>query len=61
MPIKWEKAPPYIREKYLDMFYEYRNHSVGPESLHSTKINIDEVLRFIFSVRPNNCKKQVYL
>ncbi|KAL1123171.1 hypothetical protein AAG570_002258 [Ranatra chinensis] len=57
LPIKWEKAPSYIREKYLDLFYEYRNFSVGPESLHTSKINVDEVLKFIHSVKPDNCKK----
>lgn len=57
MPIQWNMAPPYIREKYLDMFYEYRNASIGPESLHTTKMNIDEALKFVLGVNKNTCRK----
>lgn len=57
IPIKWEKAPAYIREKYLDRYYEYRNFSTGPESLHNRQMNIDEVLKFIHGVNHNTCKK----
>lgn len=57
MPIQWNTAPPYIREKYMDMFYEYRNASIGPESLHTTKMNIDEALKFVLGVNKNTCRK----
>lgn len=57
MPVQWEKAKPYVREKYLDMYYEYRNFTPGPGSLHTPKINIEEVLKFLFSVNADSCKK----
>lgn len=57
MPIQWNMAPPYIREKYMDMFYEYRNASIGPESLHTTKMNVDEALKFVLGVNKNTCRK----
>lgn len=57
MPIQWNKAPYYIREKYLDKFDEYRNFSTGPEALHSTKMNIDQALKFIQGVNAKTCKK----
>lgn len=56
MPIQWNRAPKYIREKYLDKFDEYRNYSTGPDALHSTKINIDQALKFIQGVNPKTCK-----
>ncbi|XP_026682691.1 uncharacterized protein LOC103513782 [Diaphorina citri] len=57
MPVQWEKAKPEIREKYMDMYYEYRNFTPGPGSLHTEKINIEEVLKFLFSVNAESCKK----
>lgn len=57
MPAQWNKAPTYLREKYLESFYEYRNFSKGPESLNVEKMNIDEVIKFILSVNPRNCAK----
>lgn len=59
MPVLWEKATPYIKEKYLERYYEYRNHTKGPESLHSERINIDEAVRFIIGVNETNCQKWV--
>lgn len=56
VPIQWDRVPPYTREKYLDMYEEYRNATRGPKSMHTPKMNIDEVLRFIFSVNENTCK-----
>lgn len=57
MPIQWNKAPTYIREKYMDMFYEYRNASTGPEALHTSKMNVDKALKFILGVNKKTCKK----
>ncbi|KAK7868072.1 hypothetical protein R5R35_005539 [Gryllus longicercus] len=57
LPVQWGKAKTHIREKYLDKFYEYRNYSTGPESLHSENINIDEVVKFIRSINPSTCKQ----
>lgn len=61
VPIQWEQAPPYIREKYLDRYYEYRNYSTGSKSLHTGKINIDQALKFIYGVNEKTCKKYVLL
>lgn len=57
IPIKWEEAPYHVREKYLDMHPEYRNVTTGASSLHSEKINIDQVLKFIYGVNHRTCKK----
>lgn len=57
MPIKWNPAPQYIRDKYLDKYYEYRNFSVGPDSLHTQRMNIDEVMKFIHGVNHKTCAK----
>lgn len=57
MPIQWEIAHPYVREKYLEKFHEYRNYSSGSSSLHNKRMNIDEALKFIKSVNYKTCKK----
>lgn len=59
MPVQWEKAKPYIREKYLEQNYNYRNYSIGPAALQDKKMNIDQGLRFILGVTPRTCKKYV--
>lgn len=46
-----------MREKYLEQFYEYKNYSTGPDSLHTDKMNVDQVLKFINSVHEGNCMK----
>ncbi|XP_066993827.2 uncharacterized protein [Anabrus simplex] len=56
MPVQWERAKPYVREMYLEKFYEYRNSSPGFESLHSNKINIDHAVKFIRGVNAKTCK-----
>ncbi|XP_059475327.1 uncharacterized protein LOC132196585 [Neocloeon triangulifer] len=59
LPQHWERVPLWMKEKYLDKFYEYRNSSNGTtsrQSLDHDKMNIDEVLRFIFAVTPKSCK-----
>lgn len=55
IPIQWEKAPPYVREKYLDRHAEYRNYTTGASSLHTDKINADQVLNFIIGVSERTC------
>lgn len=69
LPIKWEKAPQYLRELYLDRYYEYRNYSedtVFHQQLNLTEsanpfrtnnLNIHSAINFILEVRPDNCKK----
>ncbi|KAK9305101.1 hypothetical protein QLX08_003781 [Tetragonisca angustula] len=56
MPVQWEKAKPELREKYLEQYYYYRNYSIGPETLRSEQINIDQTLKFILSINSKNCK-----
>lgn len=56
MPIQWERASYYTREKYLETFYQYRNYTTGSAALHQEKINIDQVLKFINKVNPRTCK-----
>ncbi|XP_017757160.1 PREDICTED: uncharacterized protein LOC108548632 [Eufriesea mexicana] len=55
MPVQWEKTKSHIREKYLEQFYYYRNYSIGPETLRSEQINIDQTLKFILSVNSKTC------
>lgn len=59
--MKWEKADIFTKEKYMEQFYAYKNYTPGPDSVHDTHKNIDEVLKFIHNVRPDNCKKYVHL
>lgn len=55
VPIQWERAPFSIREKYMDMFYNYRNVSTGAAALHTTKLNVDQALKFIHGVNEKTC------
>lgn len=57
IPIQWERAPPYIRERYLDRHPEYRNYTTGAGSLHTDKINADQVLNFIIGVSERTCNE----
>jgi hypothetical protein len=61
MPVQWETASYHVREMHLDKFYEYRNFSVGPQSLHTSKMNIDQALKFILGVNSKTCKKWVWV
>lgn len=61
MPVQWEKAKPYLREKYLEQYHNYRNYSTGPAALHDTKMNIDQALKFILGMNARTCKKYVLL
>lgn len=53
--IDWERAPYSTREKYMDMFYNYRNVTSGAAALHQPKLNIDQALRFIHGVNERTC------
>lgn len=55
-PIDWDKAPTYLRNKYLDSRPEYRNHSTGSSSMHDEHLNVDEVLKFILGVNEKTCQ-----
>ncbi|KAK0092795.1 hypothetical protein PV326_000562 [Microctonus aethiopoides] len=57
LPVQWEKAPPYIREKYLEQYQEYRNFSYDSTSRQSERMNIHRVLNFIHGVTPKTCHK----
>lgn len=54
--VEWEKAPAYIRNKHMDVHYQYKNHSTGSSSMHDEHINIDAVLKFILSVNEKSCR-----
>lgn len=56
-PIQWERAPYHVREKYLDMYHEYRNVSQGAAALHTDQMNIDQALKFIIGVNEKSCRK----
>lgn len=56
VPIQWERAPYSVREKYMDMFHQYRNYTTGSAALHTQKLNIDQALKFINSVNARTCK-----
>ncbi|CAB0033910.1 unnamed protein product [Trichogramma brassicae] len=56
-PAELNEPSPYMRQKYLEQYYEYQNYSTGPASLHDSKINIDQVLKFINHVHKDNCHK----
>ncbi|XP_015589377.1 uncharacterized protein LOC107265002 [Cephus cinctus] len=55
VPTKWEKMSPFLREKYLEQFYEYKNSTVGPHALHEEKINSYNVINFIRGVNAKTC------
>lgn len=71
MPVQWERVPPWLRERYLERYYEYRNMSmarneslwrnmsipIGPASLKFSKMNIEQVLKFILGVNSRTCKQ----
>lgn len=57
LPIQWEKAPYYMREKYLDLYPQYRNYSTGSRALNTENLNIDQALKFIHGVNYRTCKK----
>jgi len=61
MPVQWEKAKPYLREKYLEQYHHYKNYSTGSSSLQDTKLNIDQALKFILGMNKDTCKKYVIL
>lgn len=56
MPVQWEKAPPWIREKYLLRYPEYMNYTFGPDTLKGKKINIHRALDFILRMNKDLCK-----
>lgn len=61
MPIKWEREESYVREKYMDMYYEYRKNTSdqqpGPEVLHALKKNVHDILTYLNSINKKTCKK----
>lgn len=56
MPVQWERANRYIRERYMRMYPEYMNYTVGPASLHMKRMNIHRALDFILGMNKDNCK-----
>lgn len=56
MPVKWEKPNPLIREKYMDMYPEYKHVVKGPESLNAKRVNVHKVIDFILGMNKDTCK-----
>eukprot|EP00096_Caligus_rogercresseyi_P011406 TRINITY_DN4476_c0_g1_i2.p1 TRINITY_DN4476_c0_g1~~TRINITY_DN4476_c0_g1_i2.p1 ORF type:complete len:829 (+),score=116.10 TRINITY_DN4476_c0_g1_i2:73-2559(+) len=63
LPQQWVKSPKWLRNHYLEQFHEYKNFSTEGvpktnvfERPGGAKINIDEVLKFMWSVDEYNCK-----
>uniref|UniRef100_A0A0A9W679 Putative G-protein coupled receptor 158 n=1 Tax=Lygus hesperus TaxID=30085 RepID=A0A0A9W679_LYGHE len=67
LPILWEKAPPFIRAKYLDRYTEYFNLTnewkrKNPEANKTNPfinrfINVHQAIDFLNDVKPSNCHK----
>lgn len=56
MPVQWEKATPFIRELYLEKYYEFRNTTTGPDTLLGKTMNPHDALTFILGVNKETCK-----
>ncbi|KAJ8981548.1 hypothetical protein NQ317_009807 [Molorchus minor] len=56
LPVKWEKASPYIRDLYLHKYPEYLNQTKGPKNLNRPNLNIHRTLDFILQMNKDNCK-----
>lgn len=57
IPVQWEKASSYVREKYINKYNEYKAPVSGREALNTPKINIHKALDFILGMNKDNCKK----
>ncbi len=64
-PVQWEQSPWHIREKYLDLHYNYRNFTMLPTAneiandslvLEQRNLNVDSILRFIKVINETTCK-----
>ncbi|XP_053597227.1 uncharacterized protein LOC103576728 isoform X1 [Microplitis demolitor] len=58
LPVKWNKAPKHLRDKYIEMYPEYSNYSnfsSGADAFQTQKINIHKAIAFIKSVNGKNC------
>jgi hypothetical protein len=61
-----EYSPDWMREQYTEQYYEYVNYTRNKQwdlsSIHhrdvlgNRKVNVDEVLNYIHSINPTNCK-----
>ncbi|XP_058452752.1 uncharacterized protein LOC131431196 [Malaya genurostris] len=56
IPIEWYRLPEYTRDKYLSHYYEYKNFSKGPTSVHTEKMNVNEALNFVLGVNEHTCQ-----
>ncbi|KAK9874683.1 hypothetical protein WA026_005503 [Henosepilachna vigintioctopunctata] len=56
LPVEWKKSPPYIRNRYLDMYREYTKPVTGPDSLKQPRLNVQRALDFILNMNKNNCR-----
>ncbi|KAK4883692.1 hypothetical protein RN001_007011 [Aquatica leii] len=50
------RAPPIMRDIAMQTYYEYKNYSVGPDSVRAPKKNIHRILDFILGMNKDRCK-----
>ena len=67
LPQQWEQAPWWMRNQYLEKFHNYQNYTEeGEPSIDAFSkarggiTNIDEILRFIWSIDETNCKRRTH-
>lgn len=66
LPQQWEIAPSWLREQYLEKFFEYQNFTESDEQTYNVfhrpkgKANIDDILRFIWKIDATNCKERTF-
>lgn len=67
LPQQWEQAPWWMRYQYLEQYHNYQNYTEEGEpniqafsKARGGVTNIDEILRFIWSIDEVNCKKRTH-
>lgn len=68
LPVEKAYSLPWMREQYTEQYFEYKNYTSQQEwslksvhhreSVGTKKINVDEVLNYIHSINPTNCKNK---
>lgn len=57
LPVQWGRAPPYIRNLYLEKYREFHENVTGTESLKTSTLNIHNALNFILGMNKDKCKQ----
>jgi len=62
LPQQWEPAPHWLREGYLERYYDYRNFSNDaiPKIDAFDRNNVDDILKFITNINARNCKSRTF-